>query len=458
MELHIKFPKEQSRYIAIYEQLKEKIVKKQLKANEKLPSKRKLAEQLNISIQTVQIAYEQLLSEGYIYSVERSGYFVAEYSVDWQYAMIPIKPSIEEEEEQPLFNLKNGQVDSEAFPYKVWQKIYREQLLTHPVHNSVWQGEKRLREEIARYVKIARGIHCEPEQIFIFSGTQQQLQALCIFFGSIQIAMEEPGFHRANSIFQQMNYEIEHVPIDHFGATIPTTKAKLYYVTPAHQFPLGAVMPIERKIQLLQWAQNNDAYILEDDYDAEFRYKGLPIPPLSHIDQLERVIYFGTFSKTLIPSIRISYMILPKHLTFQFQKFYEYQKSTVSKIDQLVVAEFMNSGYFAKHIEKMRTLYRKKRKVLMDALHDNLTKEFKIFGDSAGLHIVVQLPPWLTENQAIQLALKNGIVIDPISICYQKETPQNLVMIGFGAIPIEDIPRAIKSLSNCWLHLNERSQ
>lgn len=451
MEIQIQFSDETPKYIAIYEQLKEKIIKRQLAANEKLPSKRKLAEQLNISIQTVQIAYEQLLSEGYIYSVERSAYFVAEYSGDWKYTEVTKRPAKEEQEHKPLFNLKNGQVDAEAFPYKLWQKIYRNQIQTYPIHNSAWQGEKRLRARIAEYVQIARGIHCDPEQIFLFSGTQQQLQSLCIFFGKISVAVEEPGFHRANAIFQQMKYEIEHVPIDKWGATIPNTSATLYYVTPAHQFPLGAVMPIERKMQLLQWAKSNDAYIIEDDYDAEFRYKGLPIPPLSHIDQLERVIYFGTFSKTLIPSIRMSYVILPKDLTFKFQTFYQYQKSTVSKIDQLVVAEFMEKGHYAKHIEKMRTLYRKKRKALMEALQNNLPEEFKTFGDTAGLHIIVQLPPWLKEKRAVQLAFENGIAIDPVSTCYQTASPQHLVMIGFGAIPIDDIPIAIETLANCWL-------
>ena len=451
MELQVVFPKEKPKYIAIYEQLKEKIIQQQLIANEKLPSKRKLAEQLNISIQTVQIAYEQLLSEGYIYSVERSGYFIAEYSRDWKSVNFTKSPSIETVNDKPEFNLKNGQVDAEAFPFKVWQKLYRNQLQTYPVQNSTWQGEKSLRNEITHYIQNARGINCQPEQIFIFSGTQQQLQALCIFFGTIAVAMEEPGFHRANAIFQQMKFNVEYVPIDKYGATIPTKRGKLYYVTPAHQFPLGSVMTVERKIQLLQWAEEADAYIIEDDYDAEFRYKGLPIPPLAHMDQLQRVIYFGTFSKTLIPSIRMSYIILPMPLAKQFKAFYQQQKSTVSKIDQLVTAEFMAAGYYTRHIEKMRTLYRKKRKVLLDALQTNLTDEFKILGDTAGLHIIIQLPQWLNEKRAVQLALEKGIAIDPVSTCYQTIPPQHMVMIGFGAIPMQNLHVAIQTLAKSWL-------
>lgn len=451
MELQFEFLEGMPKYISIYEQLKEKIITKQLRPNEKLPSKRKLAEQLNVSIQTVQNAYEQLLSEGYLYSIERSGYFIAEYNEDWLQAPVAKKPAIQIAEERQVYNLKNGQVDPEAFPYKIWQKLYKRQLEAHPVHNSSWQGELPLRNEITEYLHMARGIACDPEQIFIDSGTQQQLQALCIFFGKIPVAMEEPGFFRADAVFKQLNYEIEYVKIDDSGASIPSKKVKLYYVTPAHQFPLGAVMSMERKVQLLQWAKEVDAYLIEDDYDAEFRYKGLPIPPLSHLDQLERVIYFGTFSKTLIPSIRMSYMVLPKSLAAEFRHFYQHQKPTVSRIDQLVVAEFMHSGYYAKHIEKMRTLYRKKRKTLLEALQTYLPAEFNIFGDTAGLHVIIQLPEWLEEKRAVELALEMGIAIDPVSKYYQTTTPQNLVMIGFGAIPLEKIHPVIQTLADGWL-------
>ncbi|MFC5558710.1 hypothetical protein ACFPN4_06225, partial [Ureibacillus thermophilus] len=161
---------------------------------------------------------------------------------------------------------------------------------------------------------------------------------------------------------------------------------------------------------------------------------------------------FGTFSKTLIPSIRMSYMVLPKSLAAEFRHFYQHQKPTVSRIDQLVVAEFMHSGYYAKHIEKMRTLYRKKRKTLLEALQTYLPAEFNIFGDTAGLHVIIQLPEWLEEKRAVELALEMGIAIDPVSKCYQTIIPHNLVMIGFGAIPIEQIQPVIKTLAKVWLH------
>ena len=267
--------------------------------------------------------------------------------------------------------------------------------------------------------------------------------------------MENPGFFRATTIFVQNKHLIEYVQVDEYGATIPMAPCKLYYVTPAHQYPLGYIMPVERKIQLLQWARDAESYKIEDDYDAEFRYKGLPIPPLAQLDQLQQVIYFGTFSKTLIPSIRVSYMILPASLAEQFQAFSRHQKATVSKMDQLVIADFMAVGYYSKHIEKMRTLYRKKRQLLIQSLQTYLTKEFNIIGDAAGLHLIVQLPSWLSEKKAVQLALVEGIVIDTVSTCYQINIPQNSVMVGFGAIPLKEIPSAIQFLAKSWLNSKE---
>lgn len=452
MELQILLNAHTRKYEAIYTQIKEKIITGQLQENDKLPSKRKLSNQLGLSIQTVQLAYEQLLSEGYIYSIERSGYFIAPLNPDWhQHKAITPVPFERTPTKQVPYNFKNGQVEEDAFPYAIWMKLYRQQLQAQPISNSPWQGEDTLRYEIARYIQIARGIHCTPSQIFIFSGTQQQLQALSNFFGKVSVAIEEPGFFRATTVFKQNGYPIQYVPLDVNGATLPKQPCKLYYVTPSHQYPLGHVMTIERKMQLLQWAKGINAYLIEDDYDSEFRYKGMPIPPIAQIDQLQNVIYFGSFSKTLIPSLRVSYMLLPSALVEPFESFYKYQKSTVSRIDQLVIAQFMEDGHYGRHIDKMRTLYRKKRKLVLQTLGDCLPKQFNIIGDVAGLHLIIQLPDWLSETEAIQRAANVGIAIDPVSICYQLAAPDNLVMIGFGAIPLNQIDKLIEQLVKSWL-------
>lgn len=450
MDISIVFSNKQPKYLDIYEQIKLKIINQTLAANEKLPSKRKLATNLSVSIHTVKEAYEQLASEGYIYSFERSGYYVSPYDAQWE------QPIYEEEKKgaQPvqkiLFNFKNGQVDQQAFPLKDWLKLYKKHLDSDIVPNGSWQGELSLREQIALYIKKSRGFTCSVDQIYVYSGTQHQLNELCRYFGDGDVAIEEPGYRRAAAIFQQNQLNIQYVPIDEKGAAIPEKACRYYYITPAHHFPLGGIMPIERRIELLKWATENSAFLIEDDYDAEFRYKGSPIPPLAQIDQLQRVIYFGTFSKTLMPSIRISYMILPKSLIDGFNSYYSDHKTTVSKIDQSVVAEFMKNGLYTKHIAKMRTLYRKKRQKLIDSLLSHLGKDYEVLGDDAGLHIVLKLPKSLIERNAIQLAQDVGIALDPVSISYQLSTMDNCVMIGYGAIPYAEIEEAVSLLASQW--------
>ena len=456
MEIPIIFSHNQPKYLAIYEQIKTMIIHQTLVANEQLPSKRSLATTLNVSIHTVQEAYEQLASEGYIYSMERSGYYISPYDVDWE---LPIQNTEEKKTESasPIrFNFKNGQVDQQAFPLKMWLKIYKKHLNTATLSNGHWQGELELRKQIAAYLKKSKGFTCSVDQIYIYSGTQQQLSELCNFFGNVNVAIEEPGFRRATAIFQQQQLSVQYVPIDDKGATVPTHSCKYYYITPAHQFPLGGVMPIDRRIDLLKWATENESYLIEDDYDSEFRYKGNPIPPLAQIDQLQHVIYFGTFSKTLMPSLRISYMILPKSLVKKYNTFYSDQKTTVSRMDQLVIAEFLESGLYTKHIAKMRTLYRKKRLKLIESLQSNLGNDYEIIGDAAGLHIVLKLPNWLNETLAISLAENVGIAIDPLSTSYQQSKVENLVMVGYGAIPYDRIHEAVAELSTEWKNHHQK--
>lgn len=449
MELQFIFTQDKAKYIVIYEQLKEKIIQQVVSPNEKLPSKRKLAEQLNVSIHTVKEAYEQLASEGFIYSAERAGYFVSPYEMEWQQPVsIQTRKTIEED--KVVYNFQSGQVDEQVFPLREWLKIYKKQLVSNYIPNADWQGDYHLREQIAAYVKKSRGVSCNVEQIYVYSGTQHQLQELCRFSGPAQTAIEEPGFKRAAAVFQQSRLPVEYVVVDEKGAAIPRSDCRMYYVTPAHQFPLGMVMPIDRKLDLVKWAEESGAYIIEDDYDAEFRYKGTPIPPLAQIDQLQRVIYFGTFSKTLIPSLRMSYMILPMELVQPFNQFNAAQKSTVSRMEQRVVAEFMKNGLYTKHIAKMRTLYRKKREKLLTCIQQMLGEEFEVIGDSAGLHIVLKLPEWLDEDQAIELAAEAGITIDPISSSYQTMTVKRFTMIGYGAIPLEKMEEAVRLLASVW--------
>ena len=210
------------------------------------------------------------------------------------------------------------------------------------------------------------------------------------------------------------------------------------------------VMSIKRRAALLQWANYNEALIIEDDYDSEFRFKGLPIPSLANMDQLQRVIYFGTFSKILIPSLRISYVILPNSLIEAFNQFNQEQKSVVSKVDQLVLADFIEQGLLDKHISKMRTIYRKKQQTLLTAINTHFSKEFQILGESSGLHIIVKLPKRLSEEEAIQRALSVGIKVYPCSTSFQSPTEYAMILIGYGGLSINQIKEGTALLANVW--------
>jgi GntR family transcriptional regulator/MocR family aminotransferase len=450
MELQILLSDNKTKYKQIYEQLRIAILDKKLLAHAKLPPKRRLAEQLNLSIMTVQMAYEQLQSEGYCYSVERKGYFVSEIQDEWHFTGNNTTILKKKVQHEYVINFRNGQIDASAFPYKQWNRLYRKELNESNGSNAPWQGEYSLRVQIAKYLQQARGLACQPEQVYIFSGFQQQLLNVCLFFNREAIGTEDPGFIRAKSVFEQLQLPCHSISVDEEGCCVPYEPVKLLYTTPAHQYPTGTIMSIARRVELLNWAIKQDAYIIEDDYDSEFRYKGAPIPTLSHLDSTGRVLYFGTFSKTLLPSLRISYLIMPASLQQDFEKFNTYQKSTVSRIDQQVAANFMQEGLYTSHIAKMRTLYRAKRSCLIESLSKHLGKKFEIIGDTAGLHIIMTLPEGLNESKAIQLAKSAGVEIDAVSPMYQLHKPNHQIMLGYGGPSMNEIQRGVHLLANAW--------
>lgn len=454
VELSISFTGNSAKYIQIYEEIKHSILTKRLLAHEQLPSKRTLAQMLDVSVHTIKEAYEQLLAEGYIYSKERSGYYIAPFEFDWlqQHVQQQVAaPSTINPQDDIQFDFTNGHVDNEAFPYAVWHKLMKKHFNCDNLSTSPWEGETVLRMEIARYVERSRGVVCDASQVFVYSGTQSQLLALCLFLGSTtRVGLEEPGFKRVRAIIQQCGLSTEAIPVDNSGITLPLNTIHMLYTTPAHQFPLGMIMTMERRAALLQWAISNETLIIEDDYDSEFRFKGLPIPSLAKMDQLQRVIYFGTFSKTLLPSLRISYMILPKSLVVPFMAFHQEQKSVVSKINQLVLADFLAQGQFDKHLAKMRTIYRKKQQVLLTSISQHFSNDFQVIGEKSGLHIVLKLPQYLTEKRAILLAHAVGIRVYPCSTAYQNGTNEAMVIIGYGGLTLGQINDGIALLASVW--------
>lgn len=478
-------------YEQIYEYIKRDIISGRLSRGERLPSTRLLALNLQVSRSTVEAAYGQLASEGYLEAKKCSGYYVCD--MDALYALAgkagcskerfyaagrngdglsdeacqaagqfyegnTKRYRLSEEALPPVkYNFLPGQIDSKGFPYNAWRKASKEALLEmehelllagHP------QGEYELRKTIADYLYQARGAHCVPEQIIIGAGNEYLLQLLGQILGnSRKAAMESPTYLQAYHTFQNMGYEVKAVPMDADGMLvekIPEEEISLVYVMPSHQFPLGTVMPLKRRLQLLAWADGQAGrYIIEDDHDSEFRYKGKPIPSLHGMAQQESVIYLGTFSNSIMPSIRISYMALPAGLLAVYYKKCGFYASTVSRIQQMAVCRFMKDGCFERHLNKMRGIYKGKHDTLLQLLKGKKWVR-RIYGDYAGLHIAVELNCALSEEAVIKQAAAQGIRLQGMSDCYlagQKKPDENpVLLLGFGDLSEQEIREGVELL------------
>lgn len=450
-------------YVQLYEYIKQEILKGTIKPETKLPSKRKLANYLGISQNTIQTAYEQLCSEGYVESKPRKGLFVANIDDDLLDSLIHETKLNNDKDKKTdpeyVIDFSSGKVDLDYFPYSIWRKLTIQSLFLD--QNSALslgepQGERSLREEISKYLFQSRGVKCSVEQVVIGAGTQFLLILLCMLIGKqYSYAIENPGFYRARYIFKDQGIDIQPIAVDKDGICIEELRkssAKVVYVTPSHQFPSGVVMSISRRIELLKWCKEKEGYIIEDDYDSEFRYKGKPIPSLQGLDNSGNVIYMGTFSKSLIPSIRISYLVLPSNLMNKYQEYYKVYKQTVSRLHQDTLYRFMEEGHWSRHLNKMRTIYRKKHKTLLSSINKYMGEKVEIIGENAGLHILLRVKNGMSEEDLIKIAFDMKVKIYPTSIYYDKyensEYPS--ILLGFGGLNEMQIEEGINILKNAW--------
>ncbi|PLT29878.1 MocR-like pyridoxine biosynthesis transcription factor PdxR [Peribacillus deserti] len=447
-------------YQQLYQLFKNEMHEGRIQKGMKLPSKRLLATQLSISQTTVERAYEQLAAEGYIVSKPRSGWFADYNDSDYIHVKRPdttsINPKTKENEHSIDFHY--GNVDSDSFPFSAWRKSmvssldqYGQQL--YRPGNIL--GELELRTLIAEHLYQSRGVHSHPEQIILGAGNPVLIQILCQVFGQdMSIGFEDPGSLRSRRIFEINHMKILPISVDDEGICmqeIRELRPSLVYVTPSHQFPLGTIMTINRRMQLLTWAAETQSFIIEDDYDGEYRYSGQPIPSLQGLDQHNRVIYMGTFSKSLLPSLRISYMILPSSLLEKGREITSLYKQTVSSHNQLTLAEFIKNGEWLKHINRMRKLYQKKRTILLETLQREFARQVKIRGGKSGLHILLDVYSAFTEEELIEKALEHGVVIYPASHFYKKnQPPTTTVLIGFAGVSEDNIQEGIKKLKAAW--------
>lgn len=445
-------------YQQLYEAIKQAIIDGTIPVGAKLPSKRKLAEFLAISQTTVEFAYHQLVAEGFIESRARRGFYAQPLE---KLAYIEAAP-VEKPDDEPItyrYDFNSAAIDKASFPFTTWRKLAKD--VFHEANSDLLlsghpQGDEALRFEISRYLYQSRGVTCSADQIIIGSGTEQLLPLLIRLFGrEIVYGYENPGYPLTHSIFDHHDRESVPLPVDDDGLLIEALEAspvEIAYVTPSHQFPTGAVLSARRRTQLLNWAAaDNGRYIIEDDYDSEFRYTSRPIPALQSLDVSDRVIYLSTFSKSLMPSLRIAYMVLPKSLMPFYQETFRYYSSSVPRFDQQLVARFMKDGHFSRHLNRMRKLYEKKRDWLIDALapyRDSIT----LSGGQAGMHLVLTVDMGLTEEELVDRAREAGIRIAGMSAYYVGAPPSTLprVVLGFSGMEKDEMEEAAHLLLHCW--------
>lgn len=449
-------------YDQIYTYIKEEIKNGSIPYHAKLPSTRSLATYLQVSRNTVDMAYSQLVSEGYIESKSKSGYYVCQIT---EMLALPERATIKQvklTQEKPNFtyDFSPFAIDIRHFPYNTWRKLSKECL--NNSNNDLFllghkQGDMDFRESIQKYLHESRGVQCDKEQIIIGAGADYLLQLLSGLLQALsdtcKIAMENPTYTQAYRIFRGLGVSTCCIPLDHSGISIDSLKrsdANIAYVTPSHQYPLGIIMPIKRRQALLSWAnEEENRYIIEDDHDSEFRYKGKPIPALQGLDQNGKVIYIGTFSRAVAPAIRVGYLVLPQTLLNLYKSKYNYYTSTVSRIDQSILTAFINEGYFERHLNKMRTLYKGKHDILMQALKIFKNK-VSIQGEHAGLHLVVTFHLPITEEELIAKAAKSSIKLYGLkdffisfndSINYEPT-----ILLGYANLTEDEIIHGIKQL------------
>ncbi|GKX31984.1 putative HTH-type transcriptional regulator YdeL [Vallitalea longa] len=447
-------------YVQLYEYIRDEILNERIAKNEKLPSIRQLANSLDISKTTIENAYQQLSVEGYLYSLPQKGYYASSFDKTFVTSKKDTYESVREQRVKKMikYDFKNEYVEENNFDFNLWRK-YMNRVLSYDYKKLYTvtdvQGELELRDEIVKYVRRSRGVSANTNRVIIGGGVQYLLNILSTLMKKINInecAFEDPGFNRAKNIFMHNSFNIIPIPVREDGIDLNVLKksnTKLCYVSPSHQFPTGTVMSVDQRIKLLKWASENKGYIIEDDYNSELRYSGKPIPSMQSFDKNENVIYLGSFSTILVPSIRISYMILPDKLINLYNESKNRYIQTTSKTEQLALASFMKEGMFEKHIRKLKKNYAKKNQLLIQAIKNYMGDKVDIGGIDSGLHMVLNINTDLSEKQIIEKALHNEILLSGIAeytiVKRCKDKP--IIILSYRGIDYDNIEKAVNLLS-----------
>jgi len=415
-------------YQSLYHHIREDICNGKFEPGEKMPSKRALARNLGVSTVTVENAYDQLMGEGYMYAVPRKGYFIADIS-GMKKVGVPVQVSLNIHKPQ-----KREDTEQSHFPFSIWAKLMREtisQKENELLRVSPCEGVAELREAIAGHLSSFRGMVVDPDQIIVGAGTEYLYGLLIKLLGRDKIyGIENPGYKKLKQIYESNDVVCKFIKMDGLGIVVDElreTNSQIVHISPNHHFPTGITMPVSRRYELLAWAdEDEERYILEDDYDSEFRLNGRPVPSLQSIDACEKVIYMNTFSKSLTSTIRISYMVLPEHLANRFYEKLSFYSNTVSTFEQYTLATFIRQGYFEKHINRMRLYYGRKRALILEMIRTHFKEdECRIVENDSGLHFLLQFQTDLSDKEVKEKFLKAKINIGAITDYYMDDRIRN---------------------------------
>lgn len=446
-------------YRQLYDALSGQILSGQLAAGERLPSKRRLAQELRLSVNTVDTAYQMLAAEGYLQARPRSGFTVRRVERVTFAAPEPVTLPAPEPAPAWEYDLGTGGTDPALFPVKTWQRLQRDVLSGggdllrrgHP------QGDENFRTVLARYLRESRGAVCSPDQIVVGAGMEVLLGNLSRLLAGETFAVEDPGYPQTTRILANNGASAVFLPVDGEGLepkALAASAASVVVVTPSHQFPTGVTMPAGRRTELLGWAARAPHRLLiEDDYDSEFRFDGRPLPCLQGLDGGERVIYIGTFSRGVAPGIRAAYMALPVPLLARYRGRFGAYACTVGRLEQQTLCRFLEEGHYARHLARCRTAYRRRRDALIAALTDALGERITFSGQHTGLHLLARVELGLSQQELIRRAKAAGVRLaglgdyahlDPVA----RREP--VLVLGYGGLPEDRIPAAAHALAAAW--------
>lgn len=465
-------------YLQLYDAIKSDITDGTLSSGDKLPSRRTFAANLGISTVTVDNAYDQLLEEGYIYSLPKKGYFVASLSAPAlqksKRKEIFVYTAASRKSSRYYYNFSKNSPDPSNFPFSVWARLSRNVISNRSrelLQVSPGNGVMYLRKAIARHLSSFRGMNVSPDQIVIGAGTEYLYSLIIKLLGKDKhYCLENPGYKKIKQVYESEGISPSFAELDSEGIIISDfekSRADVVHISPNHHFPTGITTPINRRYELLSWAfEKAGRYIIEDDYDSEFRFRGTPIPTLQSIDTMEKVIYLNTFSKSLTSTIRISYMVLPPHLAREYYKRLSFLSCTVSTYDQYTLGEFIDKGYLEKHINRMRIRYGKKRDLVFAHIRDILGNEmtapdgstggYIIKESDSGLHFILKLFTDHSDSEVAELLLDQKVRITPVSEYYigsekQKESSlrnnyKGEFIFDYSSIDIDRLPAALTAV------------